>query len=947
MASLPTAVYLMTNDGRGSTQGFADDIGGVADPNRASWTYDLTPHIVEMEALSWEIDKELTRISPGSLSLKIADPEEKLWNWLEKQVLRVDGALPPFLFYDIGDQRRFLGILPLSQCSRLRAERRPTLEATDWSLMLSNVLLQGEEWERPWPKSAIKLPPAETRDCTINARRIKRLISDEFAMDDAFDMPGMSAWLKAGDIVRVEVLPWSKYKGMTETYKVLSVNGNRAYVNGLRSKVGGLYDRHSPHPKNVRVTKYGAGFDDEACFKVMFTVESKDDKPNHVLTLHTVDGIIIGDKLELLGPDKATFTVSQIDVINSAVICQEEVTIQSGNYVYLSRESKEQLVFEDCRTLIHRAVGKYFTVNLDKFIPAFLPIPAFSWLPLRPANGFDTTPVSDIENTGSGLRIFSEIGMAFKEGVYIRFRSITITLQSNEITEWNKRSWVGNPSDGWQVETDSAKKYATWTDQRTSAPNSLLEYLPDEYGQLRNETEAPTIPAGKPAPKLTMADYASNAANSAFPLRQLTFDGMKIQIQTPSGTQTATWDNRYAVGTFSPESVCPCIGKAGFVCGVSGDALSIAQVPGSRTRSVSISDLPKGRVLKTTPWGIYLITDTSYSRIIPKFSGDDIADITIQTSILTNQRDAQLYPNTFVGIDPNTVAIFGCFSAFDPWVTAQDRKEETHLLILKAYPVMATDDKSGDLTDHPTVISADRILDGRPKYMGCTRDPSALNRVVGHCGGQLFQIARRLPWTIEKFTPGEMTAIELVEHICQLQMAVAFPDMMGTLHIISRNLNESPTVLELPRSVISTEENVTWEQHASYIVVSGANDDAVGDCDPKSCIQGGTVMEISGHPMIHSSITAKAIAEAYAQVFGIPRKYRKQEFVWLDTWTAAPWLCLEPFPAIAIKCCPDRKLCKKCSETSNWILTGVTYSEATGKGELTMIEQVDSLWGHE
>ena len=941
MAHLASATFLMVNDGQGGEGEY----------------FDLTPFVTETSSVSWEIDKELTKVSPGTMTFKVADPQERLWNWLQSRVLGKQGALPPWVFFDLGDYRRFFGLLPLTQCTRLRQERQPTLEARDWSTMLGNIIL---DWERPWPNAATEVEPAEEGWCSINPRRIKRLISDEFAMDDAFTMqgPGKSGkpmpWVRAGQMVRVFI----EHKGnkIDKRYKVARMTGNTAWVNGLKHDVGGMYDRHAPHPNSALVRTLGSGQEPLYGYEVTRPTTSTTEKPSYDLYLKTLDGLVLGDKLEAVDAnDKAIFTVAQLDAAKNRVLCVEEVNIEQGVMVMLSEESRAVMVFEDARQLlcdvtsIKNARGervKIFDVDLGRFKPAFLPLPAFCWLPMRPHNSCDVMPVHAMDNLGDKLKIYA--------GMDNRNRP---------------RAYEGNPDDGWEM-VDSLNRYATWTDQRVHPPKSLMPYevhendypkdvlnpTPEHLNREKSFYDTawyPIAPEPEPTnssglyisetnpastynviPPKYCPDYASNSANSGFPLRRLIFNGTNIVIQDWAGngwtnTQTATWPG------LAPSSVVLVPGALHHVCGVSGQYVTIAQIPGGASRSAQLDARISGsmRELATTPWGIYLITENSYSRIKPSFMGSVISDVKIDTCILTNDKTAKLYPNTFVGIDQNTCAVFGYFTHYDPF--ASDKLiEETHLLILNAYPIATDATFSGEANKHPSVKSTDKVIDGAPVTIGCTRDPSALNRVVGHCGGQLFQIAKRLPWTIERFTPGDMSAIELVEHICQIQMAVAYPDQDGTLHIVSRNMNEAPTELDIAPCSVETEETLVDESHYSYIVVSGSGNDVVGDSE--NCVPGGAVMEMSGHPMIHSSITAKAIAEALSQVFGVPKKRRRQKFAWTDTGKLAPWLLLEPFPTIRIK-----------GEPGLWKITGIDHTEVSGEAELTLLEQPALAYGED
>ena len=116
-------------------------------------------------------------------------------------------------------------------------------------------------------------------------------------------------------------------------------------------------------------------------------------------------------------------------------------------------------------------------------------------------------------------------------------------------------------------------------------------------------------------------------------------------------------------------------------------------------------------------------------------------------------------------------------------------------------------------------------------------------------------------------------------------------------------------------------------------MVSGSNDDAAGDAKG---VQGGTTMEVSGHPMIYSATMAQAVAEAYIQVFGAPRKKKVQEMAWLDAGSIAPWLLLNPLPTVVIN-----------NEKTAWLVTGIDHNEHTGKAELTMVEILEPLYGQD
>jgi len=1002
MAYLEKQIFLVVNDGQGgkSWEQLDDNdtlLNGIS--------FDLTPYVINIGSVQWEADKELTKISPGSLSVRIADHDEKLWKWLEKQVLSVNGALPPFIYYDVGSTRHFLGIVPLNQCERIRAQREVTIEAQDWSIMLSNIVLQGPDWERPWPKATTPIRPAETKICRINPDRTSKkvfgvTVSTEYDMSHGFFMdtkatdmanaPSLNnmnkssmhfdeypigGWLVEGDVVRTQVMLNSKCI-LDKMYKISEIDHIRSALKitrrfsfaknkEFRDDIGGAYDRHAPHPRYVYVTRDGSNYAGMRGYKIVKPAAkaAEEGKPkNYNLYLNTVDGLVMGDVLELASTDKKTFTVMQIDVIKNLIVCKEEVAdLFIDSMVYLDEASRSQLVFMDARTLVYKAVEP-FSANIKRWSPAILPSPAFCWLPLRPFEGADLMPVSDLEASTKELKVFSG----------------------------PDRVWYGNPQDGWRFNLPNndgslITKYGPWTNQLAHSPKHLLPMK----GLTANNLSLPELeewipgPDGEYIPVKTSSGNIVNVARDNclydyIAMRRIYFNSTTLRwqnyVEQDSGLWGYTeelsqqwpgpqvmWAGASEAVIVGPSTLCVLPGAPGFLVGCYKglNFITIAQIPGTIYDTVLLPGNirnAKDYHLQTTPWGVYLVTENSYSRVIVHWnnvvsvrniitgeivnSPKTIKGIEFVTAVLTDGKNGVLYPNTFVGVNENTVAVFGRFTEYTA-IAIDELKTETHLLLLKAFPVPAivpdNPNESVEVTEHPSVISNDKIIDGEAITLGCLRDPSpnALNRVVGHCGGQLFQIACELPWTIERFEPGEMSAMELIEHICQIQLAFAYPDTEGTIQIVSRHAYEPATLLNIADISVSTSETLVWEEHASYVIVSGANDDACGDADG---IPGGTTMEISGHPMIHSATMAKAVAQAYVQVFGSPRRKRTQDFFWSDTSSAAPWLLLNPLPTIAIGGANG-------IEKKAWLITGIDHDEHTGQATLTMVESLEPLYG--
>jgi hypothetical protein len=248
--------------------------------------------------------------------------------------------------------------------------------------------------------------------------------------------------------------------------------------------------------------------------------------------------------------------------------------------------------------------------------------------------------------------------------------------------------------------------------------------------------------------------------------RRLTFygtsGGTTVQIEDFDGKDYSAPTEARWPGEF-PNAVCPCIGRPGYYVGVTSQDITIAAVPGEDFKTVPMpEELAKSGAhrLVTTPWAIYLVTETSYTRIIPEYKTDRDGEsrptrIGRVTSIVTNNQNAKLYPATFCGVDKDTVVVFGQFTHYDYF--RAEEVVETHMLFLEAHPKPGMPG-NGIPENHPTVLATEKILDGESVTIGAVRDPSVATRVVGHCGGQMFQVSDRMPWTVERLTPGDMSA---------------------------------------------------------------------------------------------------------------------------------------------------------------------------------------------
>jgi hypothetical protein len=241
------------------------------------------------------------------------------------------------------------------------------------------------------------------------------------------------------------------------------------------------------------VTKLGRGLENIRTYKVL-DIEFKTDKEreeNHYPKLSSVAGLVLGDTLELLDPtNKATFTIQQIDVTRSMVLCKEAVAyakagedsgIEPDMEVYLSDDDRAAVVFEDARTLLLNAChfsdeavaepgeendtgggvfasGGSFPIDFSRFFRAELPKPFFAWIPLCSLEGGDVLPVNNVTTA-----VWNE---ATPEGAPVAVRHGLKAFN-------NKTAWVGNPDIGW-MPTKNIVACAEFSSQMAGVPKWLM-----------------------------------------------------------------------------------------------------------------------------------------------------------------------------------------------------------------------------------------------------------------------------------------------------------------------------------------------------------------------------------------------------------------------------------------------------------------------------------------
>ena len=522
-----------------------------------------------------------------------------------------------------------------------------------------------------------------------------------------------------------------------------------------------------------------------------------------------------------------------------------------------------------------------YSIDFSRYVPPTLTDPVLVWLPLRPYDSEELTSVRSVEQ-GAPLRVCGSGSL----------------------------SWDGSPEAGWSGGAHA--KYATWTDQALDAPNYLL---PDD-----SETLAPTALLPNVVYDLSIRDL--DALNQLIPATTLLYDYLsaperRITLKRDKSYSVDTWAGLVWGGTVSgtyPGSL-PILSAyvfpdhAGYVIALTSDGLQMWQIPlGTTSAVIPIPPEASDGILKTTPWGAYLVGSKGYGLITAA-----VGDLTLDWRTLSDG-NMSLLPGTFAGLDSGNVM---AFSRFDGQASGStDTVTETHLMRLSAVPV--EDAKA-------CILDSEKILDGVPVLAGAMRDPSLPGRIIGHCGGRLFVYGRTLPkaYAIERYTPSSISALELIELVCQVLDCMAVPDSLGTMHVISRGLIETPIPLVVDR--VEVVDTRAWENHYSLIRVSSAKDTSL--LSDARGIPGGDVLEYSQHPFLWTKSGCTALSESLIKWFGVPRRYREESWFHTDPNSAPPWEKLPPVSTITVN-----------DDPTKWIVIGIDDDKTHGEATVKLVE---------
>ncbi len=451
-------------------------------------------------------------------------------------------------------------------------------------------------------------------------------------------------------------------------------------------------------------------------------------------------------------------------------------------------------------------------------------------------------------------------------------------------------AWDGSPETGWVTLGEdlgpgwhaiAPSKRAIWTSQTTTAPTSLMNddtVVLNDLARRRNRAYAEwqylqqdngTRGVGEWTPALG-AEAGLVVVHDYLQMRRLKCTGTSVVANAWNG---ASWGadaaQTWTGGAILSACVMPGLPGALLARTAAGLELGLGY-----SGTCTIPAAAANGVLTTTPWGAYLVSAQGYGRVDWTGSG-----ITLRWVTLTDQVTA-FYANTLAGITQDEVVMLGRFDGTD---RTGKVVTETYFFRLAALPV------EGDAL--ASVLWAEKVTAGAPTLVGCFRDPLKLGRVIGQLGGRLFQVDRQLPFTLERFKPSGMNALELIEHICQLHNAIAVPDPTGTLQVVSRTFLDQVHDLTIER--VSRKLTRTWEHFYSIVRVSTTDDEEYADAPGQD---GGKLLEYARHPLVWTKSGCASMAKSAALWFGKPRQESVEGWFSSDTSVAPPW---EALPKIA------------------------------------------------
>lgn len=858
--------------------------------------------VIKVGSISWQIDQgdQLTRCTAGDLTVEILDFDDSAWAFIQGSLTTSGALLPPYLQMLVDGQQVFLGIINPSKIIQHLASNQHSIEigASDWSTQLSSNYLN--TWFRPVPK----VVSGRSASAPLSGYSAQERTLYNGLLQNQVLFAGPPNWINKGDRITNTLMPGITFTALNVIYPATDV----FYPTGLYMPPGGPYTEvtfdKSPWPSSMyqlhdtsvthqggngawhttwtydpnsakyltdTFTRQASATTEQNYYTVMVAVPSNPAQPVNNITFDTVDGIVTGDVLHLiLGTNTSqSYTVMSVNPELLQITTKEAVSnLAISNRMYFDNDTNGEIVFDNAKNLITKAAYP-FSVDLSRFVQAQTNEPVFGWVPLHSnGTGQDLTAVSDLQPTLTGCSVLS--GLASQ--------------------------YTGTPDSGWTWQTATPVLQADWTSQLLAAPSSLMPYEVKTlapYARLRNRCYHDynwySVDNG-PNPATGIDSWTPSIANT-IPV-SIFYDYINMQKITLSSNGATITTNAWSGSSFAGNvgvswpSGLSLHQIVNFPTGPTASSLlaytaletiELAFYGAGGVKSTPVPVALKGGQLVTTPYGPYLIGPTGYGQIT--YSAGVLS---CSWASFSSSDVSCLWPNTFVASSSSEAFVMGRLDDLSNGLT------ETWAFRLNMVPNSSNPEIS--------IVLSEKIQDGVPIFAGAIKDPSKTGRVVGHLGGLLWQLDTIMPWTVERFTPSGMTSIECIEHICQLQNAMAISLASGKLAIVSRKNSESPINLTGIK-IVKSDTALSWDNFYSIILVETQDGTYFAQANGQA---GGTLLTISGHPMIWHLSQAQATADALAGWFGQPRATLNQDWFSTDATNPALWEGLSPFTLLTV-----------------------------------------------
>ena len=908
---------------------------------------DISGYLLTLGTLSWEVDEALTKLSLGNLSITVADDtSDTVWTFINSSLTSTSGLLPPWLVLNVDGVQRFIGLIKESPTRNQDASTAViNIDAVDWSSMLEAKRIKSTDntiinRANTFNDNQVGLAQGTTVSCTSVYNKELRRNHDRATVV-------LSASEAANFNVNDSVYFYN-YNTYTNYNKQFRVIGKQVVdVWGLGSSLclylGGGFQwlEHPEDPQNYR--------QGSTLFRVIQNLSQADGglpafvadetytkatagiTPKMFIKMTYVKGLLPGDVLNKVTSFAATndssysVTVTDVDPTGNLVYIDQPLSgdLVSGVTSFeLAQDSLSESVFIPVTDLIESSLTGLATMDYTSYHPATLPLPAFSFIsPASPSSSnTHSETLSGISDLQCSLTKFQAVGTASK-------------------------AWEGIPADGWDT-LGTFTKTVNWTDQRSSAPSYLLPYysLPGDapagsalvrghsrYAGLHGFDDDPDV---DPAPATNAAPiykYLYDYSNLRYyEYRYGTTDTVTFRTWSGSAWSGTTTLSTSGIGDFLdwvPFSYATTSSGSGYgilalyADGTVKTILSTVSYTHTLNGDTKDSNGKLQVILKQTSNGVYYVTPSGYGKIEIAAGAITSKFVKLTNSPITNNNNlVNVGSTTLISLNTSTFVYSNsriiCLAKVSYRKAVADERTIDDTYLFQLNPVIQALAKDA-------VYSTDFIVSNIPRATMAVRSPVSED-IMGFMGGRLFQIATRLPDTIERFNPINQPASALIEFVSAMTNSVAMPTVEGKLKLFTRGYANTSTNITV--DVISQTE-ARWNKHLADCIVIKGFDEKKGVAVSTTQLSGLTI-SYSNETFIRNSSQAQAIATSYLAFFEVPRKEVEQ--VWTSSTNPPPWESLSPLDVITING----------SGTQKYFLVGLTVDLDTITCTAKLLEKV-------